>query len=121
MKRVRIEISPRHRGIRFDLPGTRMFKGGGFDLDYSFDIDTSERGLLSMGVGLLAPIITRNFPGEVEIVLPQPMPAADVLAWRRYHQLPSRIHIRSRSEEHTSELQSRENLVCRLLLDKKNS
>lgn len=98
MKRVRIEISPRHRGIRFDLPGTRMFKGGGFDLDYSFDIDTSERGLLSMGVGLLAPIITRNFPGEVEIVLPQPMPAADVLAWRRYHQLPSRIHIRSSAD-----------------------
>src|SRR5690606_14401308 len=29
-----------------------------------------------------------------------------------------RMH-RSRSEEHTSELQSRENLVCRLLLEKK--
>src|SRR5690606_41287064 len=28
---------------------------------------------------------------------------------------------RSRSEEHTSELQSRENLVCRLLLEKKNN
>src|SRR5690606_40481723 len=27
----------------------------------------------------------------------------------------------SRSEEHTSELQSRENLVCRLLLDKKKT
>src|SRR5690606_42037841 len=27
---------------------------------------------------------------------------------------------RNRSEEHTSELQSRENLVCRLLLEKKN-
>src|SRR5690606_41576241 len=27
---------------------------------------------------------------------------------------------RHRSEEHTSELQSRENLVCRLLLEKKN-
>src|SRR5690606_41756205 len=26
-----------------------------------------------------------------------------------------------RSEEHTSELQSRENIVCRLLLEKKNS
>ena len=26
-----------------------------------------------------------------------------------------------RSEEHTSELQSRENLVCRLLLEKKNN
>src|SRR5690606_40867203 len=33
-----------------------------------------------------------------------------------YHALPD-----SRSEEHTSELQSRENLVCRLLLEKKNS
>src|SRR5690606_14997897 len=28
---------------------------------------------------------------------------------------------RTRSEEHTSELQSRENLVCRLLLEKKNA
>src|SRR5690606_39385395 len=28
--------------------------------------------------------------------------------------------ISTRSEEHTSELQSRENLVCRLLLEKKN-
>src|SRR5690606_40501656 len=28
--------------------------------------------------------------------------------------------IAARSEEHTSELQSRENLVCRLLLEKKN-
>src|SRR5690606_40202936 len=27
----------------------------------------------------------------------------------------------NRSEEHTSELQSRENLVCRLLLEKKNT
>src|SRR5690606_40485864 len=26
-------------------------------------------------------------------------------------------HVRARSEEHTSELQSRENLVCRLLLE----
>src|SRR5690606_40938329 len=31
---------------------------------------------------------------------------------------PSYFHFRS--EEHTSELQSRENLVCRLLLEKKN-
>src|SRR5690606_41796992 len=30
------------------------------------------------------------------------------------------IHELLRSEEHTSELQSRENLVCRLLLEKKN-
>src|SRR6266511_5620703 len=31
----------------------------------------------------------------------------------------ARPGVRSRSEEHTSELQSRENLVCRLLLEKK--
>src|SRR5690606_39312182 len=30
------------------------------------------------------------------------------------------VAVRSRSEEHTSELQSREKLVCRLLLEKKN-
>src|SRR5690606_40345876 len=32
----------------------------------------------------------------------------------------ARWQIGKRSEEHTSELQSRENLVCRLLLEKKN-
>src|SRR5690606_42080908 len=32
---------------------------------------------------------------------------------------PSVTHDAVRSEEHTSELQSRENLVCRLLLEKK--
>src|SRR5690625_7081482 len=33
---------------------------------------------------------------------------------------PMRIGKRARSEEHTSELQSRGHLVCRLLLEKKN-
>src|SRR2546429_8502422 len=36
-------------------------------------------------------------------------------------QVPSRRHSPLRSEEHTSELQSRLHLVCRLLLEKKNS
>src|SRR3712207_8752724 len=34
--------------------------------------------------------------------------------------LPTRSGIKLRSEEHTSELQSRQYLVCRLLLEKKN-
>src|SRR6266511_2250458 len=36
---------------------------------------------------------------------------------------PERVHLSEplRSEEHTSELQSRENLVCRLLLEKKKN
>src|SRR5207302_9770582 len=39
--------------------------------------------------------------------------------WKRL--APRGIQNSIRSEEHTSELQSRENLVCRLLLEKKNN
>src|SRR3712207_7107703 len=34
---------------------------------------------------------------------------------------PLPTHLKARSEEHTSELQSRHYLVCRLLLEKKNT
>src|SRR5690606_41061361 len=37
-----------------------------------------------------------------------------------FHTEPAAAARFCRSEEHTSELQSRENLVCRLLLEKKN-
>src|SRR2546430_6400548 len=40
-------------------------------------------------------------------------------ASRRTALIPGWASIRSRSEEHTSELQSQSNLVCRLLLEKK--
>src|SRR2546430_13681496 len=43
--------------------------------------------------------------------VPQPV---DVGRLRRHH-------LRNRSEEHTSELQSQSNLVCRLLLEKKKT
>src|SRR3712207_6915557 len=50
---------------------------------------------------------------------------ADRLQWRRArHRQPARpggrLRRAPRSEEHTSELQSRQYLVCRLLLEKKN-
>src|SRR5690606_39555378 len=44
-----------------------------------------------------------------------------VLAYRDALRLFFAFVADSRSEEHTSELQSRENLVCRLLLEKKNT
>src|SRR5436309_10018184 len=43
-------------------------------------------------------------------------PAAETWCKSRF---PPPVSRHSRSEEHTSELQSRENLVCRLLLEKK--
>src|SRR5947209_16941779 len=46
----------------------------------------------------------------------QPLHAAAVLSSLERRQPPAA----SRSEEHTSELQSRQYLVCRLLLEKKN-
>src|SRR5690606_18468798 len=50
------------------------------------------------------------------------LPSQDLLATVRARIEPflSRAGVVVRSEEHTSELQSRENLVCRLLLEKKN-
>src|SRR2546430_2973936 len=39
----------------------------------------------------------------------------------RYGQVPLLAQIVGRSEEHTSELQSQSNLVCRLLLEKKKN
>src|SRR5690606_40325999 len=42
-------------------------------------------------------------------------------AWRRIAIVVRNQNPHCRSEEHTSELQSRENLVCRLLLEKKKT
>src|SRR3712207_7585073 len=39
--------------------------------------------------------------------------------WERPHWYEANAHLVARSEEHTSELQSRQYLVCRLLLEKK--
>src|SRR3989442_8799619 len=44
-----------------------------------------------------------------------------LLLGRRHEAPPQSNFIRVRSEEHTSELQSRPHLVCRLLLEKKNN
>src|SRR5690606_41755729 len=59
----------------------------------------------------------------------RPLPAWPHVATRRAREavrfrparLPGCRLARGRSEEHTSELQSRENLVCRLLLEKKKT
>src|SRR5256886_10445871 len=60
----------------------------------------------------------------VDVELGRPPPRGSVLQFRRRPQEPASTgrfpgHIPGRSEEHTSELQSQSNLVCRLLLEKK--
>src|SRR5436309_6707911 len=55
---------------------------------------------------------------RVGLTQPQRRAETDRLA-DRHSRLYSRAVSEWRSEEHTSELQSRENLVCRLLLEKK--
>src|SRR3712207_8604027 len=51
-----------------------------------------------------------------------PTPLVSTWSSRQPPLLPGKVHVRSgRSEEHTSELQSRQYLVCRLLLEKKRT
>src|SRR5207302_10867943 len=52
-------------------------------------------------------------------VIARPSRKATVIAWGHVSPRPATSSKATRSEEHTSELQSRENLVCRLLLEKK--
>src|SRR5690606_40279033 len=58
------------------------------------------------------PIYSRLLPKPEQL---NESAARTAQAWAGKSALPSSL----RSEEHTSELQSRENLVCRLLLEKK--
>src|SRR5690606_5101577 len=60
--------------------------------------------------------VARGAPHHRLVAIRQQQDVA--LRARRLEQPDDRLRLR-RSEEHTSELQSRENLVCRLLLEKK--
>src|SRR2546430_4963791 len=66
----------------------------------------SSRGLLGSGalvVGATQPVRDGAAPCPVH----------------RRHEVDAAVRVGARSEEHTSELQSQSNLVCRLLLEKK--
>src|SRR5690606_39937653 len=63
-----------------------------------------------------APIITNFSVVEKGRAVSMGLRGPPLTAWRGREAAAARI----RSEEHTSELQSRENLVCRLLLENNN-
>src|SRR5688572_31320283 len=60
-------------------------------------------------------------PGDVRLVRAVHQPDRRSAAVHGRERLPRRSPRRARSEEHTSELQSQSNLVCRLLLEKKKN
>src|SRR5690606_41825326 len=70
------------------------------------------RGLRHLGACQLSPVLARLPPAAAA-----PPRTARVVGWAASP--PGAVAHALRSEEHTSELQSRENLVCRLLLEKK--
>src|SRR3712207_8609863 len=88
------------------FPYTTLFRSPG--------VGDAARSMVPQAVGhLLAPQVFRH------VFWPQPVPA------RFKARFPVEIAIdpvqQRRSEEHTSELQSRQYLVCRLLLEKKKN
>src|SRR5439155_22079160 len=97
-----------HEAIGHDVP-----EGGGF-LCYSVDevadaavVMESKREALQLGVQIAAQFEHHPLSEKLgEITLTQ------------HQQLPEDKRCDHRSEEHTSELQSRGHLVCRLLLEK---
>src|SRR5690349_23203793 len=56
---------------------------------------------------------------RVDVEVPEPLRVAPLAADDRQPLPRRRVPVDQRSEEHTSELQSRRDLVCRLLLEKK--
>src|SRR5215475_16045137 len=72
---------------------------------FFFFNDTATTEIYTLSLHDALPIYDRRADGNDIVTHSQPLGAL--------------IRIGHRSEEHTSELQSRENLVCRLLLEKK--
>src|SRR3712207_7527256 len=81
-----------------------------------FPYTTLFRSLADAMVGLRQPVAC-----DVALVHPQQRPEQPSAHGGRDPRRGADLVDRLRSEEHTSELQSRQYLVCRLLLEKKNN
>src|SRR5690606_39959017 len=77
--------------------------GMGFNLGVHYHLDNE----VGISLSYRSKVVTKLEGGDAEFTVPSALAAS----------FPNT----TRSEEHTSELQSRENLVCRLLLEKKNN
>src|SRR2546422_8245662 len=74
--------------------------------------------ITAIGVSFMLENVALLWKGPAPIAYPDVFPSVDIL--REWFGVDSAIFVTTkRSEEHTSELQSRLHLVCRLLLEKK--
>src|SRR5690606_6029404 len=104
--------SVRNQGWEFEL-NTLNVTGQTFQWSTSLNFSHNKNELLSLASGQTQLLVPSSFDISHSILrVGEPMYSIYVVR---------QIGILSRSEEHTSELQSRENLVCRLLLEKKNT
>src|SRR5690606_39386989 len=115
--------SSRRRHTRFsrdwssDVCSSDLFRGAGARLEralinFMIDVHTQEHGYKEVWPPYLANETAMIGTGQ----LPKFTEDMFHVEGTNYYLIPT-----ARSEEHTSELQSRENLVCRLLLEKKNT
>src|SRR3712207_7137825 len=89
---------------------------------FFFFNDTATTEIYTLSLHDALPICAR-LEGQVDDRQPRHRPGADLLEpWDAVEQVVLQRHgDELRSEEHTSELQSRQYLVCRLLLEKKKN
>src|SRR3712207_8584788 len=89
---------------------------GTFLLFFFNDTTTTEISTLSLHDALPISPVRQSSPAEDPAAAATPLPRGRWWPTMALAEKPQ-----ARSEEHTSELQSRQYLVCRLLLEKKNS
>src|SRR3712207_8203903 len=98
-----------------------------FDLYFFFFNDTATTEIYTLSLHDALPIshspggIRRNCRGVPQTGRREPRRVRRPETTRVLDPRPQRDRERRRSEEHTSELQSRQYLVCRLLLEKKKT
>src|SRR2546430_4699514 len=87
-----------------------------FDCDWSSDVCSSDLSPLSVPKMFSSSCLTRSLPQSFD---PEKNSSASSMIGRGFATRHLAVlDLRRRSEEHTSELQSQSNLVCRLLLER---
>src|SRR2546427_3857745 len=87
---------------------------------FFFFNDTATTEIYTLSLHDALPISANNF-GVQAIGQLGPLELRGIFAQQKGNVVKDRVYTVGRSEEHTSELQSQSNLVCRLLLENKKS